>query len=81
MHDSKRAKGSMTKERNKKKWEGGKQNKITDSSITSVADVSQRENYCIKRRNWSAIQKCYHSNTKLKDELLKKKCMVLLLRM
>lgn len=56
----KRAKESMTKKSNKKKREGGKQNEITDFSIISVAGVSQRENCCIKRRNWSAIQKCYH---------------------
>lgn len=66
------------KEQRRKGKEGGNQNKFTDPSITSVANVSQRENYCTKRMNWSAIAKCYRGNTKLGNELLKKECMVLM---
>lgn len=66
------------KEQRRKGKDGGNQNKFTDPSITSVANVSQREYYCTKRRNWSAIAKCYRGNRKLGNEVLKKKCMVLM---
>lgn len=38
------------KEQRRKGKEGGNQNKFTDPSITSVANVSQRENYCKKKK-------------------------------
>lgn len=74
------SKGKYYQKKKKEQRRKGKGENKIKSLTPPVADVSQRENYCTKRRNWSAIAKCYRGNKKLEDELLKKKCIVLMLR-